>query len=161
MHYIKRKHLIRSLRLSGFFSILVFLSLALLVPAFGFVIVSEASSQSLILLGSAIGLILILQIIHSIIAQSARCQLCKAPVTAKLHCSRSPKARKLLGSYRLRVSLGIVFRGRFSCTYCGESFQFSRTQKSAAIDANEAPGQKNLRSSGRRANIPPIKTTKR
>jgi len=49
------------------------------------------------------------------------CPLCWTPVLASMNCVKHRKARKLMGSYRLRVALAILFRNRFRCPYCNES----------------------------------------
>ncbi len=69
------------------------------------------------LLGGLAGLMLAFQ---WIIARRTHCPLCMTPVLAKTHCSKHRRARKLLGSYRLRVAVAVLFRGKFSCPYCHE-----------------------------------------
>jgi hypothetical protein len=50
----------------------------------------------------------------------ARCPLCLTPSMAKKNCSKNRNARRLLGSYRLRVATSIIFNGHFRCPYCNE-----------------------------------------
>jgi len=54
------------------------------------------------------------------LAGKTRCPLCMTPVLAHKSCSKNRKARRLLGSYRLRVALAICFQGYFKCQYCNE-----------------------------------------
>ncbi len=70
-----------------------------------------------IVLGILMSLILILQ---WLVAAHTRCPLCMTPVLAKNGCSKNNRARPLLGSYRLRVALNILFQGSFRCPYCNE-----------------------------------------
>lgn len=53
-------------------------------------------------------------------AARAFCPLCMVPSMASKSCQKNRKARKLLGSYRTRVALSMMFRGHFVCPYCGE-----------------------------------------
>ena len=50
----------------------------------------------------------------------ARCPLCMTPVLADKSCAKHGNARSMLGSYRLRVAVAILFRNQFRCPYCGE-----------------------------------------
>lgn len=52
--------------------------------------------------------------------RSARCPLCAVPVMAWMGCSKHRQARRLFGSYRLRVALSILFLGHFRCQFCNE-----------------------------------------
>jgi hypothetical protein len=55
-----------------------------------------------------------------ILAARARCPLCLTPVLATKECAKHRRARTLLGSYRLRVALSILFKNTFHCPYCSE-----------------------------------------
>lgn len=71
----------------------------------------------------AIGLI-VLSILFSILqwlqAQQTKCPLCITPVLASKGCSKNKNVKKFLGSYRLKVANGILFRNHFRCPYCSE-----------------------------------------
>jgi hypothetical protein len=56
-----------------------------------------------------------------LVAARTHCPLCITPVLASKNCSRHRSARRLLGSYRLRVATSVLFTGTFRCPYCGES----------------------------------------
>jgi hypothetical protein len=64
---------------------------------------------------------IILTILEWIFCARTRCPLCLTPVLAAKSCSKHRKARKLMGSYRLRVALGILCKNSFQCPYCSES----------------------------------------
>jgi len=51
---------------------------------------------------------------------SLRCPLCRGLLMRRATCSVSSKARRTLGSLRLRIATGALFRGNFRCPYCGE-----------------------------------------
>ena len=55
-----------------------------------------------------------------LLAGRTRCPLCMTSVLASRGCAKHRNARTLLGSYRLRVALAILFRGAFHCPYCHE-----------------------------------------
>jgi len=55
-----------------------------------------------------------------IIAQQTKCPLCITPVLANKNCSKNKNAQTLFGSYRLKSSVGILFRDHFRCPYCNE-----------------------------------------
>ncbi len=59
-------------------------------------------------------------VLRGVLARSCRCPLCRVPVLGSPGCSKNRAARRLLGSYRLRVSLATLFRGCFRCPYCNE-----------------------------------------
>jgi cytochrome bd-type quinol oxidase subunit 1 len=66
------------------------------------------------------GLAVLVAILQWIVGAKTRCPLCMTPVMAANGCSKNRKARKLLGSYRLRVATSVVFKGWFRCPYCNE-----------------------------------------
>ena len=95
----------------------------LLAPvAMGLVIYSLVIGDGrLILVGYGLVLLTILSIVFQWLAGSrARCPLCMTPVLVKKDCSKHRHSKPLLGSYRLPVALGILFRGKFVCPYCHE-----------------------------------------
>jgi len=59
-------------------------------------------------------------IMQWILASRTRCPLCLTPVLATKGCSKHRHAKTVLGSYRLRVSLAVLFKGSFRCPYCNE-----------------------------------------
>lgn len=57
-----------------------------------------------------------------VISADVRCPLCRGQVLRRPGGNAiNHKARKLFGSYRLRVIGGIFFKGAFRCFHCGES----------------------------------------
>jgi hypothetical protein len=79
------------------------------------------NNKELTLLGVAFGAAtLLIGIIQWILAARTRCPLCLTPVLARKACSKNRNARKLWGSYRFRVAMGVLFKGFFRCPYCNE-----------------------------------------
>ena len=54
------------------------------------------------------------------LSASTRCPLCLTPILSTTNCAKHRKAKKLLGSYRLRLAVDIVFNESFTCPYCHE-----------------------------------------
>lgn len=67
-----------------------------------------------------IGGIVVLTLTEWIVAARTRCPLCMTPVLGSKRCAKHRHARTVLGSYRLRVALAVIFRGTFRCPYCHE-----------------------------------------
>lgn len=63
---------------------------------------------------------IVLRGIQWILSLRAKCPLCMVPSLSHCGCSKNRNARKLFGSYRLRVATTILFRNYFRCPYCGE-----------------------------------------
>ncbi len=77
--------------------------------------------QRLILVGYGLVMLTMLSIlVQWLVGSRARCPLCMTPVLVKKDCSKHRHSKPLLGSYRLPVALGILFRGTFICPYCHE-----------------------------------------
>ena len=53
-------------------------------------------------------------------AARLRCPLCIGTPLAHNRCAKSRRARRLFGSYRLRVALAILTEDHFRCPLCGE-----------------------------------------
>ena len=81
----------------------------------------------------SISLMVLVVILQWIVAARASCPLCMTAVLARKHCRTHRHARTLLGSYRLRVALSIVFKNTFCCQYCCESTALEVRQKSHEI----------------------------
>ncbi len=72
----------------------------------------------------ALGLIagcVLVAVIQWAVASRARCPLCHAHSVARNGCSKHRTAKRLCGSYRLRVAVSVIFKKSFRCPYCGES----------------------------------------
>ncbi len=79
------------------------------------------NNKELTIIGFAFGgATLLTSLLQWIMASRTRCPLCLTPVLARKACSKNRNARKLLGSYRLRVAMGVLFKGFFRCPYCNE-----------------------------------------
>lgn len=95
--------------------------LALLAAAGGGVAVlvlqeRQWAVHALVALGAAVGL----GLLHLIAASAVRCPLCLTKPLIRTGCQKHWRAKRLFGSYRLRVALGAACLRHFRCPYCGE-----------------------------------------
>lgn len=134
MHFIRRPFAIRSLVWSSICFVLAFASLPVVIAAVLYMVASR-SEDSMKLSGAVAGISLLLWIITLISSRRSRCQLCQAPIFGSLKCSLNPRAKRALGSYRLRVCFSILFQRNFRCPYCGQSFTLSKSKKSLSLPA--------------------------
>jgi hypothetical protein len=67
-----------------------------------------------------VGVSVLLTIILWVMVARLRCPLCIGLPLAISGSVKNRRANRLLGSYRLRVALAILMKGRFRCPYCGE-----------------------------------------
>lgn len=119
MHHPRSISDVRSLRLA---SLLLLGNRLLILTAGCLLLVSVfANDQHLMAYGSVlVAVSLVLIVAQGIVASHAGCPLCRTPVLAPMGCVKHRKARRLLGSYKLRVALAIMFKERFRCPYCNE-----------------------------------------
>jgi hypothetical protein len=110
---------VRHLRIA---SLLLIVNRLLIVAAIGLLLVSMfGNDQHLRLFGSAFLIIsFILIIAQRIAVLHVGCSLCRTPVLGTMSYIKHRKARRLLGSYQLRVACAILFNDRFCCPCCNE-----------------------------------------
>lgn len=111
---------VRRLRIA---SILLLLNRLLIVAASGLLVVSVfGNDQQLRVIGSTFLIIsFILIIAQRIAALHVGCSLCRTPILGPMSYIKHRKARRLLGSYQLRVAIAILFTDRFCCPCCNQS----------------------------------------
>lgn len=119
MHHPPSIHAARRMRIA---SLLLLCNRLLIVTAGALLLASIlANDPRLMIYGIAAAAICILFIIaQSIAASHTDCPLCRTPVLASMKCMKHRKAKRLLGSYRMRVALGIIIKQQFRCPYCHE-----------------------------------------
>jgi hypothetical protein len=129
MHRLPSHQALVRLRLSAFLFIFAWLFVPLSVTTLVYSLVADLPDFTLLAAIFAAAW-LVLMISQSITASRTRCPLCMVPPLAKKSCSKHRDARKLLGSYRLRAAMAILFRGRFRCPYCNEPTEMAvRTRR--------------------------------
>lgn len=119
MHHPRSISDVRRLRLA---SLLLLGNRLLFLTAGSLLLVSFYSNdQHMMVFGSIlVALSFVLIIAQWTVASHAGCPLCRTPVLAPMGCVKHRKARRLLGSYKLRVALSIMFKETFRCPYCNE-----------------------------------------
>ena len=119
MHRFQNNSTLVRLRLAALLLGLKYLFIPLSIGLLGFAFYND--NQELIMIAVGVSAMTILMmILQWILAARPRCPLCLTPVLASKTCSKHRRARRLLGSHRLRVALAILFRGQFLCAYCNE-----------------------------------------
>jgi len=128
MHHPRSICDVRRLRLA---SLLLLGNRMLILTAGSLLLVSFfANDQHLMVFGSIlVATSFVLIIVQWIVALHAGCPLCRTPVLAPMGCAKHRKAKWLLGSYKLRVALSIMFKERFRCPYCNELSAMEVRQK--------------------------------
>lgn len=119
MHRFPSAAAIRRIRLSALLLVLK----CLLVPVAAVLLVDGIVMHRIPLVHLGLGLAttaVILQLLQVLLAARTFCPLCRTPVLAKKYCRKHRSAKKLFGSYRLRVGTAVLLTGKFRCPYCGE-----------------------------------------
>lgn len=119
MHRLPSRAALIRFRISAWFFILGFL---LLISGIGYLgwSVFIAHNMHIIIASSIIGGGVACMIIQWISASRARCPLCLTPSMARKNCSKNRNAKRLLGSYRMKVATSIILHNNFRCPYCNE-----------------------------------------
>lgn len=119
MHRFPNKNVVARFRLTA----LLFCAKCLMAPAISGLLLYSLVTDDLKLTRLSMWLLIVtilIGIVQWMLAARTRCPLCLTPVLAASGCSKHRSARRLLGSYRLRVATGILFRDSFQCPYCHE-----------------------------------------
>lgn len=119
MHHPRSISDARRLRIA---SLLLLANRMLIAVAIALLLASLLSNDSFL---TILGVVLMVTGILLLVAQwvaalHAGCPLCRTPVLAPMRCMKHRNAKRLLGSYPLRVALAILFTERFRCPYCNE-----------------------------------------
>ena len=120
MHRLSSNRSVRNLRLAAI-SFLIFAPIAAAVPALLVISFVESDREWAIRALQVAGAAIVSYIIYGLFASGVRCPLCHVHVIARNRCSINHKAKRALGSHRLRVVFGVLCLNHFRCPYCGES----------------------------------------
>lgn len=119
MHRFPSSAAIRRIRLAALFLCLK----CTLVPVSAGLLIYGIATHDIPMVRVGLGLAVasvVLQILQVLFAARTFCPLCRTPVLAKKHCRKHRSAKKLFGSYRLRVGTAALLARSFRCPYCGE-----------------------------------------
>jgi cytochrome bd-type quinol oxidase subunit 1 len=119
MHRFQSKSAIVRLRFAAIFLCLSWILSVAAVGLLTYSLIEHNKKLTFVAMGLALAAIFVV-VIQWILASRTRCPLCLTPVLASKGCSKHRNAKKLLGSYRLRVAMMVLFKGRFHCPYCHE-----------------------------------------
>jgi len=119
MHRLPNESVVRKYRLASLMVIISFLGMPV---AISILIVGMFKGEVPIILVSAwcMGGTVAFIALTFIVSARLRCPLCMVPPLIRRGCSKHRHAKKLFGSYRLKVAYSILFADRFRCPYCGE-----------------------------------------
>lgn len=120
MHHPHSQSDARRLRIA---SLLLLGNRLMILAAAGLLMVSFfANDHYLMIFGSGLVFIsLVLLTTQWMAASHAACPLCRTPLLSPIRCIKHRKARRLMGSYQLRVALAIMFTARFRCPFCNKA----------------------------------------
>lgn len=121
MHHTRRPGMAVAIRISSLFFLLNRLALLLFFISVGYAWYERSDLSYWILLGTFLASLLT-WIIFALWSSRCLCQLCLAKILSRAKCSENHNAKKLFGSYRLRLALSALTLGRFRCYFCGEEF---------------------------------------
>ena len=141
MHHPRSISAARRLRLAS----LLLLTNRVLIPlAGGLLLVSYLTHDSrLMVYGLSLsGICVALVVCQWTAAFHTGCPLCRTPVLASMRCMKHRKAKHILGSYQLRVALGIIFMDQFRCPYCNESTAMDVKEKLSGSRPRGVPASK-------------------
>jgi hypothetical protein len=112
--------------------LMVFILLAIAVPSLLLVsfVTSDRDLSLLALQGGAAAAVT--YVLYGLSASGVRCPLCHVRVISKNLCSINRRAKRTLGSHRLRVAFGVLFLNYFRCPYCGEAAEVRARDRSGA-----------------------------
>ncbi len=119
MHRLPSQSAVTRFRLAAYLYILFIL---LVIGGFSYLgwALVENHQQHVIFAAGVIGAAMAVFIFHWITASRVRCPLCLVPSMARKNCSKNRNAKRLLGSYRLKVASSIILHNHFRCPYCNE-----------------------------------------
>ncbi len=120
MHRFRSKSVIRCFKLAAYLLCLKYIMCPVAAALLTYSLVKGDRDLTIISIG-LIGFTLVVIVVQWMVSGRTRCPLCMTPVLASKTCAKHRNARPLLGSYRLRVALGILFRNSFFCPYCHET----------------------------------------
>jgi len=126
----------RILNRKWLFLLSLFMIIRVIVLGVGLVFFAMGAYQQnityLIVAGGCLALLLFLQMIHGLESNKIVCPNCRSQILLLGHCSKHRNAKKLLGSYALRIARQVVFSNTFHCQYCDVTYQWrgQRTESS-------------------------------
>ena len=119
MHRLPSQSSVTRFRLAAYLYVLFILLVIAGASYLGWALLNN-HPQHVIFAASSIGGAVAVFIFHWITASRVRCPLCLVPSMARKNCSKNRNAKRLMGSYRLKVASSIILHNNFRCPYCNE-----------------------------------------
>lgn len=119
MHQPRSARSARSMKLGAYALVLTAIAMVATPALLGYAIYSGERSYGLWSL-AALALLLTSLVFYRLFAGRAHCPLCRGPILSGSGAQRNRRARRTLGSHRLRVARNIIFTNTFVCPYCNE-----------------------------------------
>lgn len=120
MHRLPSQSAISRFRLAALLYILSYITLIGAIGYMAWAIFGNDQKHHILYAACAVALWVVLVISQWVVASRARCPLCLVPAMAKRNCSKNRNAKRMLGSYRMRVATSILTKNSFRCPYCNE-----------------------------------------
>ena len=128
MHHLRHRGMARALKLGSLSYGIAFTAALSFLGTLAYTLLQK-DERAVPLLAIFAGVAIVFGISSMFFGSRARCQLCQTTLVLPHKCTKHQNARKLLGSYRLRMTASIIFSDRFKCPYCGENFSTTVSEK--------------------------------
>lgn len=119
MHQFRSNSPVFWIRISALSFFLWVISAVVLAGLTGYA-VWHSSHEMMLMVLTGIGVFVLTWLLYMLAASLCKCPLCRSGPMSSKRCVRHRNARRLFGSYRMRVAAGVLFTNHFRCPYCGE-----------------------------------------
>jgi hypothetical protein len=119
MHCLPNQTVVKRFRATAFLIILKWLLVPGSLALFAYALLLSRRDLGNLSIG-LFGFAGFVSISHLMMGARARCPLCLVSSFSHIQVSKSTRAKHFLGSYRLFVALGVIFKRCFHCPYCGK-----------------------------------------
>ena len=119
MHRLPTRASLRNLRLGTVFLLLLGLAILVFIGMGVAAIITRNPTVVRVFLWVGVALPVI-GILYLFFGSKVKCPLCMNPPLRPRHCQKHRNAKRLFGSYRLRVAFSVFFNDNFVCPHCGE-----------------------------------------
>ena len=122
----KQRH--RSLNRKWLFLLSLFMVLRVVTMLCGIVLFAmgalNADFTLIYAAGACLATLLLLQLYHFMECTKIVCPNCRSQLLKSRSCSKHRNAKKLFGSYLLRIAFQVIFTNKFRCHFCDNIYQW-------------------------------------
>ena len=79
--------------------------------------------------GACLALLILLQLFHVMECHKIICPDCRSQILKSRRCAKHRNAKKLFGSYSLRIAFQVIFSNKFRCHFCDNTYQWRGKQE--------------------------------